>query len=53
MTEHGLLVTNTNGKTTCDGIFAEGDVVLGVRTVVEAVNYPSRLPRQWTNIYRD
>ena len=39
VTEHGLLVTNTFGKTTRDGIFAAGDVVLGARTVVEAVNY--------------
>ena len=39
VTDKGLLVTNTFGKTTRDGIFAAGDVVLGARTVVEAVNY--------------
>lgn len=37
--ERGLLVTNEDGKTTCDGIFASGDVVLGAKTVVEAVAY--------------
>ena len=39
VTDKGLLVTNTFGKTTRDGIFAAGDVVLGARTIVEAVNY--------------
>ena len=43
VTEHGLLVTNTFGKTTRDGIFAAGDVVLGARTVVEAVNYSKQV----------
>ncbi len=38
VTDHGLLVTNTYGHTTREGIFAAGDVVLGARTVVEAVN---------------
>ena len=28
-----------NGETTVDGIFASGDVVLGAKTVVEAVAY--------------
>ena len=41
--EKGLLVTNTFGKTTRDGIFAAGDVVLGARTVVEAVNYSKQV----------
>jgi len=35
----GLLLTDENGKTTCDGIFASGDVVLGAKTVVEATAY--------------
>ena len=35
--EKGLLVTNTFGETTRDGIFASGDVVRGAKTVVEAV----------------
>jgi NADPH-dependent glutamate synthase beta chain and related oxidoreductases len=37
--ERGLLVTNTVGETTRDGIFASGDVVKGARTVVEAVAF--------------
>lgn len=43
ITDKGLLVTNTYGKTTRDGIFAAGDVVLGARTVVEAVNYSKQV----------
>ena len=43
VTEKGLLVTNTFGKTTRDGIFAAGDVVRGARTVVEAVNYSKQV----------
>ena len=35
--ESGLLVTDENGKTSREGIFASGDVVLGAKTVVEAV----------------
>lgn len=38
-TEHGLLFTDVHGNTTRPGIFASGDVVLGARTVVEAVKY--------------
>lgn len=37
--ERGLLVTNSFGETTRDGIFAAGDVVRGAKTVVEAVKY--------------
>ncbi len=33
----GLIVANAEGQTTRDGIFASGDVVLGAKTVVEAV----------------
>lgn len=43
VTERGLLVTNTFGHTTREGIFAAGDVVLGARTVVEAVNYSKQV----------
>lgn len=39
MTERGLLATDQHGQTTRPGIFASGDVVLGARTVVEAVRY--------------
>ena len=38
-TENGLLETNEYGETTVEGIFASGDVVLGAKTVVEAVAY--------------
>jgi len=41
--DRGLLVTNTYGKTTREGIFGAGDVVLGARTVVEAVNYSKQV----------
>lgn len=37
--DRGLLITNTIGETTREGIFASGDVVKGARTVVEAVNF--------------
>ncbi len=38
-TRNGLLETNERGETTVEGIFASGDVVLGAKTVVEAVAY--------------
>lgn len=38
-TKNGLLMTDEKGQTTIPGIFASGDVVLGARTVVEAVAY--------------
>jgi len=37
--QNGLLMTDDSGQTTIPGIFASGDVVLGARTVVEAVAY--------------
>ncbi len=37
--QNGLLMTDEKGQTTIPGIFASGDVVLGARTVVEAVAY--------------
>ena len=39
VTSHGLLATDERGNTTRKGVFASGDVVLGARTVVEAVRY--------------
>ncbi|MGM9933829.1 MAG: FAD-dependent oxidoreductase [Clostridium sp.] len=33
----GLLKADEKGNTTREGVFASGDVVLGARTVVEAV----------------
>lgn len=38
-TENGLLKTDCHGETTVEGIFASVDVVLGAKTVVEAVAY--------------
>ncbi|RBP64472.1 glutamate synthase (NADPH/NADH) small chain [Alkalibaculum bacchi] len=35
----GLVVTDAQGNTTRKGVFAAGDVVLGAKTVVEAVHY--------------
>ncbi len=35
--DDGLVITNTKGETTREGVFASGDVVTGARTVVEAV----------------
>jgi len=41
--EDGLVVTNENGETTREGVFASGDVVTGARTVVEAVALSKRV----------
>ena len=41
--DHGLLVTDEDGMTTVDGVFAAGDVVTGSRTVVEAVAAAKRV----------
>ena len=43
MSSHGLLATDEHGHTTREGIFASGDVVLGARTVVEAVKYSKQV----------
>lgn len=43
MTDRGLLATDQQGRTTREGIFASGDVVLGARTVVEAVCYSKKV----------
>lgn len=43
MTQHGLLATDGHGQTTRPGVFASGDVVLGARTVVEAVRYSKQV----------
>lgn len=42
-TKSGLLETDDNGETTVDGIFASGDVVLGAKTVVQAVAYSKKV----------
>lgn len=40
--EQGLYVTDTDGRTTREGVFAAGDAVTGARTVVEAVAFAKR-----------
>ena len=40
--EKGLLVTDENCMTTCEGVFAAGDVVHGSKTVVHAVEEAKR-----------
>ena len=42
-TQSGLLETDENGETTVEGIFASGDVVLGAKTVVQAVAYSKKV----------
>lgn len=42
ITEKGLLVVDKNGMTTKKGVFAAGDVVLGSKTVVHAVEGAKR-----------
>ena len=41
--EKGLLITDDTGKTTCERVYASGDVVLGARTVVEAVEFSKKV----------
>lgn len=43
VSERGLVVTDGKGETTRAGIFASGDVVLGAKTVVEAVSYSKKV----------
>lgn len=43
VSHHGLVVTDEQGATTRPGVFAAGDVVLGARTVVEAVAYSKKV----------
>jgi len=38
----GLIITNEDGRTTREGVFASGDVVTGAKTVAEAVNLSKR-----------
>ena len=39
----GLVITDENGSTTREGVFASGDVVKGAKTVVEAVAYSKQV----------
>ena len=40
---NGLVVTDDNGRSTPEAIFASGDVVTGAKTVVEAVEVSRRV----------
>ena len=51
-TSHGLLATDDKGRTTRPGIFASGDVVLGTRTVVEAVHYSKQVAGEMDDYLR-
>lgn len=41
--KNGLVKTDEFGRTSCDGVFASGDVVTGARTVVEAVKFSKKV----------
>lgn len=41
--DSGLLKTSELGQTTVNGVFAAGDVVLGAKTVVDAVSYSKKV----------
>jgi len=43
LNKYGLVITDSLGRTTRDGVFASGDVVTGAKTVVEAVNVSKRV----------
>lgn len=47
--QKGLVVTNIKGETTREGIFASGDVVLGAKTVVQAVKYSKAVADEMDN----
>lgn len=49
----GLLLTSDDGRTTVDGIFAAGDVVLGARTVVQAVSYAKKVAESMDSYIRE
>ena len=50
--ERGLLITDENGATTRDGIFASGDVVRGAKTVVEAAHYSKMVAKSMDEYMR-
>lgn len=49
---NGLLLTDDKGETTCEGIFAAGDVVLGAKTVVQAVRYAKEVAKNMDEYVR-
>ncbi len=48
--KNGLLMTDERDRQRYREYFASGDVVLGARTVVEAVAYPGWWQKPWMNI---
>ena len=51
--QNGLLMTDDKGETTCEGIFASGDVVLGAKTVVEATAYSKKVAEAMDNYMKN
>ncbi len=47
-----VLATNAHGLTTREGVFASGDVVLGARTVVEAVCFSKQVADEMDSFLR-
>lgn len=49
----GLLLTDDDGETTLEGVFAAGDVVLGAKTVVDAVSYAKKAAEHMDKYIQD
>ena len=45
VSEKGLIVTDDDGRTSRKGVFASGDVVIGAKNVVLAVNYSKKVAK--------
>ena len=45
ISEQGLIVTDDDGRTSREGVFASGDVVIGAKNVVLAVEYSKRVAK--------
>lgn len=45
VSEKGLIVVDEQGRTSIDGVFASGDVVVGSKNVVLAVNYSKQVAK--------
>ena len=50
---NGLLITDNEGETTLEGVFAAGDVVLGAKTVVDAVSYAKKAAENMDRYIRE
>ncbi len=53
VSEYGLIVTDEDGRTTREGVFASGDVVIGAKNVVLAVNYSKRVAKAIDEYLKD